>query len=133
MREIKFRGKRPGTPAWAFGDLAHDKKVCADGSLADRAKVGGYEVDPATIGQFTGLRDAGGREIYEGDIMFIGTDGFDGTPLYCEVGCRDGCFGVIGEVTGELAPFCYQPPAGAVAGNVHDDPGLMGGGGKEQH
>lgn len=75
MREIKFRGwDATGQKGWVFGDLVHNQKVTKIG-LEPRTMVGGYEVFPESVGQFTGLHDEAGNRIFEGDIVEWKKDG----------------------------------------------------------
>jgi hypothetical protein len=45
--------------------------------------------------------------------------------IYNKVGIKDGCFGYIGEVNGELIPFCHCDVIEEVVGNIFDNPNLL--------
>lgn len=73
MREIKFRGRRLDNGEWVYGYFIKlSDGVCRIFSPMKDTTQGefyNWQVDPATVGQFTGHRDKKGREIYEGDIL----------------------------------------------------------------
>lgn len=67
MREIKFRGKRFDNHEWVYGSLLVHPFGETDIIPFNTTKA--HPVAEYTVGQFTGLKDFWGNEIYDGDIL----------------------------------------------------------------
>lgn len=117
MREIKFRGKRVDNGEWVYGGI-----IFIDGGKPHIfCNYGGVEVDPDTVGQYTGLKDKNDREIYEGDIL---------TDKYESIGTVDwwnaGFVVNFGDVDIFQIADCFDESYQMwFIGNIHDNPELL--------
>lgn len=126
MRQIKFRGKRKDTGKWLFGDLV--RNINGEFAIVPPFQMNmnnicsNYEVRQESIGQFTGLFDKNGKEIYEGDILawYYNDKNFITETILFHDGCfmvRDTCcIGYISAIDTSLR---------VVIGNIHDGQNLL--------
>lgn len=124
MREIKFRGKRLENGKWIYGDLYHARAITCicDWSIRPNT-VENFAVDPATVGQYTGLKDKNGKEIYEGDVLrWFVNDLISTAP----VEYRDGAFWMVRDInTGHGVWNDWLRGEYEIFGNIHDNPELL--------
>ena len=142
MREILFRGKRLDNGEWVEGYYArkgadeesYKHNICVSNFHSDYQSnllypfyFVDYEVDPESVGQYTGLNDMSDKRIFEGDILsyngchykvlfFAGYARFAPT--------RDA---YLAKRFG-FQPFCgFDMRCAEVIGNIHDNPELLKG------
>lgn len=146
MREIKFRGKCSHCDAWAYGNLV-------DYGEDEMPEIHGFDpfvegddrwrevsVDRDTVGQFIGLQDKKGKDIYDGDIIVVEfADKSGGNQL---VGWNEETvsWGIMNTYEYQslkegddwpefkeytLLAFLKHAIVYEVVGNIHDNPELM--------
>lgn len=148
-REIKFRGKRVDNGEWIYGNLIKEEdhyyisvaplKIQLDDGYwehsygyppcaTDFHLENNFEVIPETVGQFTGLKDNNGEEIYEGDVI---TD--DEFPHYLCIGYNYDATSFCGSKTSDFSvEGCFwfyndivMTDGWVVIGNIYDNPELI--------
>ena len=120
MRQIKFRAQDIASNKWLYGDLRHHKDdVC----IFEQGGMKGKQVKKETVGQFTGLRDKYGKDIYEGDILF-----FDEDEDLLEVRFVRGVFAFLwnGDLDEEFPTGSPTHEWAEVVGNIYDNPDMIG-------
>ena len=123
MRENmgKFRGKNT-YGKWFYGSLIRfENNICCIFTMQKHdapIDLCFYEVEPETVGEFTGLQDSNGKEIYEGDICKVRLNSEKPDAIGVIVFTR-GCYYwneyFLYEVIHELE----------VINNIHDNPELL--------
>ena len=134
MRTIKFRGKNIETGEWVYGFYTQGGYIREDGSLKVRHIIHSdilYDVQEETIGQFTGLYDYNGNEIYEGDILrYIQWENNEEVLYYITFEEEMGSF-VLQKPTlkhkDNISQLAIYGLKLEVVGNIHDNPELLKG------
>lgn len=146
-REILFRGKALNTGKWLFGNIQipeppYDKYFMWDDGWQT-------QVDAKTIGQYTGMKDAKGNKIFEGDILILKICDGSIRHFVVEWGCENRILKSLENFEHDGNPvringwcfnwqghFLYPSVIDGVpdnekmtiVGNIHDNPELLKGG-----
>lgn len=130
MREILFRGKRVDNGEWIEGAYFpqndnYPATIYTDDGL-------GTAVDPATVGQYTGLTDKNDKKIFEGDIVdasetgwaLCGPAGRFSPVIPVKWACDICGFDPFADYDRDCGVYTYGNKV-EVIGNIHDNPELL--------
>ena len=139
MREILFRGKRKDTGEWVRGCFGQHTSL--DAFIIDRpyptaagdwSALGFYEVEPNTVGQYTGLSDKNGKRIFEGDILDFQINikmKIRGKVIFARGGFQFESPGFEEEYGGSVNfdsdVIAFSSSCLEVIGNIYDNPDLL--------
>ena len=123
MRDIKFRGKTINGE-WVYGNLVqgNDDTGCCiiDYANHETDTYSWNEVHPDSVGEYTGLKDHNGKEIYEGDIC-------ESIGCRFKVGFKNGAFSA--EYSEKSEDCFYLGNANEsrfeIIGNIYQNPELL--------
>ena len=99
-RVVKFRGKDVKSGEWVYGSLVTYPNGRCEIVVFDDGEILEHEVDAESVGQFTGLHDKDGKEVYEGDVLVICEYKNMLTGVVCEEGEHE--LFTLDELKGEL-------------------------------
>jgi uncharacterized phage protein (TIGR01671 family) len=139
MREILFRGKRIRYDEWVEGNgLVCQREVTGRDFIPvfdkDRNIIDMFEVDPSTVGQFTGLLDKNGKKIFEGDIIdasnewwsAAGPAGHDSPIIAVEFSKYHCGFDPFADYDCDCDVY-IKAKGCEIIGNIHDNPEILEG------
>ena len=126
MRVIEFRGKSKITGEWLYGDLIQDlenKRYAIVPQKGEHYNYYDYEVDPESVGQYTGLKDKNVKEIFEGDIVKEGDANFMEPVIFENGAYKWGEDHFLGyDSYGDFTDTTFWA---TVVGNIYENPELL--------